>query len=67
VSEDYVERWQNGAVESGEHTAVHEFVVKLSRLKEQLFTSEGRRIAEERHKAMVCFFERLADEVVGRC
>jgi uncharacterized protein len=67
VSEDYVERWQNGAVESGEHTAVHEFVVKLSRLKEKLFTSEGRRIAEERHKVMAHFFERLADEVAGRC
>jgi uncharacterized protein len=67
VSEDYVERWQNGAVESGEHTAVHEFVVKLSRLKEKLFTSEGRRIAEERHEVMARFFERLADEVAGRC
>jgi len=66
VTDDYLERWQRGLVESHEHTAAHEFVVKLSRLKERLFTSEGRRIAKERHAVMVRFFERLADEVIGR-
>jgi uncharacterized protein len=67
VTDDYVERWKKGAVEPGEHTAVHEFVVKLGRLKERLFTVTGQRIAEERHAAMVSFFERLEDEVAGRC
>jgi uncharacterized protein (DUF2267 family) len=54
-------------VGADEHTAVHEFVVKLSRLKDRLFTSEGRRIARERHAVMAGFYERLADEVAGRC
>jgi uncharacterized protein len=67
VANDYVARWQKGMTSPGEHTAVHEFVVKLSRLKEQLFTGEGRRIAEERHAVMASFFERLANEVAGLC
>ena len=66
VTDDYLTRWQEGRVEPDEHTAVHEFVVKLSRLKERLFTAEGRRIAEERHAFMTRFFERLADEVTGK-
>jgi len=67
VTDDYLARWQAGTVKPGEHTAVHEFVVKLSRLEERLFTPTGRRIAAERHQVMVRFFERLADEVAGRC
>jgi uncharacterized protein len=35
VADDYLARWQKGEVQPGEHTAAHEFVVKLSRLKEQ--------------------------------
>jgi uncharacterized protein len=67
VTDDYLERWQTGRVEPDEHTAVHEYVVKLSRLKEQLFTPTARRVAEKRHAVMARFFERLADEVAGRC
>jgi uncharacterized protein len=67
VANDYLARWQKGQVAPGEHTAAHEFVVKLSRLKERLFTPTGRRIAAERHTVMVHFFERLADEVTGQC
>jgi uncharacterized protein len=48
-----------------EHTAVHEFVFKLSRLKETLFTSTAKAIAEERHRYMVGFFARLEREVKG--
>ncbi|MBN1248343.1 MAG: HD domain-containing protein [Anaerolineae bacterium] len=48
-----------------EHTAVHEFVVKLSRIKDRLYTAEGRRLAEGRHQAMVAFFDRLDAEVAG--
>ena len=66
VADDYLARWEQGAVGPGEHTAVHEFVVKLSRLKERMFTQEGHRIAEERHAVMARFFERLADEVAGQ-
>jgi uncharacterized protein len=67
VVADYLDRWQNGQAAPGEHTAVHEFVVKLSRLKDRLYTPTGRRLAAERHAVMVAFFERLADEVAGRC
>jgi uncharacterized protein len=48
-----------------EHTAVHEFVFKLSRLKGTLFTPTARTIAEERHRYMVEFFTRLEKEVKG--
>ena len=48
-----------------EHTPVHEFVFKLSRLKDTLFTTTARRIAEGRHRYMVAFFRRLEREVRG--
>jgi uncharacterized protein len=48
-----------------DHTAVHEFVFKLSRLKETLFTPTAKTIAEERHRYMVEFFARLEREVKG--
>ncbi|MCR4405438.1 MAG: HD domain-containing protein [Anaerolineae bacterium] len=50
-----------------EHTPVHEFAFKLSRLKDGLFTATARQIAVERHRFMVAFFQRLADEVQGKC
>ncbi len=60
-----VARWTAEGDDPGEHTPVHEFVVKLSRIKERLFTPSGRSIAEERHAAMVAFFERFDAEVRG--
>jgi uncharacterized protein len=59
VSPDYEE----GA--SKEHTPVHEFVVKLSRIKARLTTETGRLIGEERHARMVEFFQQLEREVSG--
>jgi uncharacterized protein len=50
---------------ANEHTPVHEFVVKLSRIRERLYTPTGRSIAEGRHAYMVAFFERLDAEVRG--
>jgi uncharacterized protein len=44
---------------------VLEFTVKLSHLKERLYTPTGRRIADERHEFMVTFFARLDAEVRG--
>ncbi|TEU19439.1 MAG: HD domain-containing protein [Anaerolineales bacterium] len=61
VSADY----QGEARGTPEHTAVHEFVFKLSRLKETLFTPRAKVIAEERHRYMVGFFARLEREVKG--
>jgi uncharacterized protein len=48
-----------------EHTPVHEFIVKLSRLREVMTTATGRAIAEERHAFMEAFFARLEAEVRG--
>ena len=60
-----VERWERHGDDPGLHTAVHEFVVKLVRIKERLYTAEGRRIAENRHRYMTAFFDRLDAEVRG--
>ena len=51
---------------TNEDTAYREFLVKLSRIKDRMFTKEGRRIAAERHKFMVEFFSRLKKEITGR-
>jgi uncharacterized protein len=50
---------------SGEHTPVHEFRFKLARLRDRMLTPAGRRLAEERHRTMVAFFDRLEREVAG--
>ncbi len=52
-----------GDVADAEHTPVHEYVFKLSRLKDRLFTHTAREIAQERHDFMTEFFERLDREV----
>ena len=48
-----------------EDTGYREFIVKLSKIKDKMLTSEGKRIAEERHDFMVKFFNRLNEEVDG--
>ncbi len=48
-----------------EDTAYREFTVKLQKVKDRMLTEEGKRIAEERHKFMVDFFDRLNKEVEG--
>ena len=63
VSQQFLER---GVLEEGEpHSAYHELVFKLRRLKELLHTPSARRIAEERHEYMEKFFERLKKELSG--
>ncbi len=49
--------------DSPEHTPVHEYIVKLRKIKDRMQTATGRSIAEERHAFMVKFFERLDQEV----
>jgi uncharacterized protein len=49
----------------GEHTPIHEFVVKLAKIKDRLTTETGRRIGQERHDFMAAFFARLEVEVKG--
>jgi uncharacterized protein len=48
-----------------EDTAYREFLVKLSQIKDRMFTAEGRRMARERHAFMVEFFNRLNKETAG--
>jgi uncharacterized protein len=48
-----------------EHTPVHEYHVKLVRIRDRLLTESARHLAEERHAFMVAFFERLEREVRG--
>lgn len=48
-----------------EDTAYREFRVKLSKIKDHMLTSEGRRMAEARHGFMEEFFERLNQEYKG--
>jgi len=47
----------------GRHTPVHEYLFKLVRLRDLMFTETGRRIADHRHRVMVAYFEELAREV----
>ncbi len=51
---------------SKEDTAYREFAVKLCKVKDRMLTREGRKMAEERHRFMQQFFERLHDEVEGK-
>jgi uncharacterized protein len=65
ISSVDVKRWEVEGDDPSAHTPVHEFVVKLSRIKDRLYTRTGRSIAAERHETMVSFFERLNEEVEG--
>jgi uncharacterized protein len=47
------------------HSSYHEYLFKLCKVKDRLFTESARRIAEQRHAAMTAFFEQLADEYEG--
>lgn len=70
VEEDYGQsRWENKALArkdlTSDHTPIHEFVFKLSHIKDTLFTATAKQIAEERHRFMAQFFHRLGAEVRG--
>ena len=68
VAQSYAKRGMEharGDVADPDHTPVHEFVFKLSRLKDALHTATAREIAAQRHEYMASFFERLANEVNG--
>jgi uncharacterized protein len=60
-----IARWKREGDDPDAHTPIHEFMVKLSKLKDRLFTPTGQAIAEERHAFMVGFFERLDAEIQG--
>ena len=59
---------QTGRLEENErHSAYHEYLFKLVKLKDRLYTNAGRSLAEDRHQWMVGFFERLALEAKEGC
>ncbi len=47
------------------HSSYHEFVFKLRKVKNRLFTSSGRQMADARHDFMVSFYQQLQEEVRG--
>lgn len=47
------------------YTPVHEFVYKLDRIPDRLYTAAARAIAAERQAFMRAFFEQLDDEIQG--
>lgn len=57
---------ETGKKEPGEpHSAYHEYLFKLSKLKERMFTPTGQAIARERHKVLEDFFQHLLAEWDG--
>lgn len=55
---------ETGQLEAGEaHSAYHEYVYKLSKLKARLHTAAARQMAEQRHQLMEAFFRQLAAEM----
>jgi uncharacterized protein len=50
---------------SEEDTAYREYLVKLRKIKDNILTAEGKKLAEGRHQFMVGFFNRLNKEVDG--
>jgi len=58
---------ETGSLEPGEpHSAYHEFLFKLSKIKDRLFTPTARMLAQQRHQLMVDYFTRLEMESHGR-
>ena len=54
---------ESGRKENGEpHSAYHEYLFKLRKLKDRLHTPTARALAQERHRRMADFFEQLALE-----
>jgi uncharacterized protein len=54
----------SGQKEEGEpHSAYHEYIFKLSRLRNRMYTKSGRQIAAERHRVMEDFFAQLSIEM----
>lgn len=57
---------KTGEKEPGEpHSSYHEFLFKLSRVKDRMFTASGKTLAEARHAYLVGFYDQLQAEVRG--
>lgn len=57
---------KTGEKEPGEgHSSYHEFIFKLQKLKDRMYTPGGRALAEERNRFMSDFYQRLQAELQG--
>ena len=54
-----------GEIEGEAHSAYHEHLFKLRKVRDRMFTASARAIAEERLKYLDEYFERLIDEWSG--
>lgn len=50
---------------SNEDTAYREFQVKMSRVRDQILTAPGKKLAQQRHRFMEIFFDELNREIYG--
>ena len=58
--------FETGKEEPGEpHSAYHEYLFKLRKIKDRLHTNTARAIAEERDRYLAEFFSRLGLEMIG--
>ncbi len=66
LSEPSQQFLETGIKETGEpHSSYHEYLFKLRKVKNQLFTRTGRAIAEERNAFLTEFYDRLLAEYKG--
>ncbi|MFH1447088.1 MAG: HD domain-containing protein [Chloroflexota bacterium] len=57
---------KTGQKEPGEaHSSYHEYLFKLCKIKDLIFTQSGKRVAEARHAFLVSFYEELQAECRG--
>jgi len=57
---------QTGIKQSGEpHSSYHEFLFKLQKVSNRMFTKSGKVLAKERHDFLVQFYKQLQAEVRG--
>ena len=60
-SAQFLENWQKRPDEA--HTPYHEYLFKLSKLKDRMFTSTGKALAQKRHDYLEGFFSQLHAEL----
>ena len=65
VPPDYADPLDGREADPRQHTPVHEYHVKLKKIRERLYTATGRALAEERQAYMAGFYAQLDREVKG--
>lgn len=57
---------ESGLKEAGEqHSSYHEYLFKLRKIRDMLYTRTARQVADDRHTYMAEFYDRLRDELKG--